>query len=476
MSPKPNHPARLTDDQLLAYIEEALDASAAATVERALRGNPSLERRVLAMRHDRAALMQEFASDHDHRAPLDLAAVALESVERSALLNSGAGSRAPAARPSPTLRIAPGIPEEWNSNEFSRLPQAPPAIARPKPPAVWRFISSRPLASAAALALLVGGTAIVASLVTRTPARDARLSGNADLALSSPSPADIAAQRSLKESVDLAIADKGAPLPSENLPDAERTLPVNIASADDSRARSGETPAGTGNGADVARVDPAEREEIATGPTPPNAPVTITTERAAQLLTENRLAVRVVPRSKSDPAKLNAGLAALAKRDSSRAWKLTTSTPPEVAASVLAQLDRKSESSADPASRQRRSDPRDPAGDIERAIGSTSGQNSASQTGRSESTPRPALTGSPVRPPLGHATVYHSEIPASAAALASLRAALDRAGNADIVYEELSAPTTITPTISEPNVIWWTQPATTWVRRSTVPIIVELSQ
>jgi len=497
MTARPNHPTPLSDAQLLAYIEDELDTQASESVERALRDNPPLDRRVRAMRGDRAALHDSLGMINDERAPRDLIVSVLETVERTALLSSPSAP-APATTSTLTNKFAERSSEAseatwqssnhgaetWNSDEFSRLPPAPLALARSKRPAVWRTVSSRPLAAAAGFALLVGGAVLVASLMTAKHTRGLLSRGDADLALSSPSVPDIAAGKSLKESVDLAIAD-GAAKPERDSSEPQFPALVSVASSTTSPTQSptGESSTSTTSANRFAKVETAQSEDA---PSTSISTPAITIERAAQLAAENRLAIRVLPRAKSDPAKLSAGLAALTKRDASRVWKLNSKLAPEYASSVLAQLDAKAQNTntahaSANRDRPRRDNSRDPTPDIERTLGSLSDTSSLAnsnagagalspQASTPRSTPFAASTDHAIRAP---AEVYHAEIAANAASLASLRSALDRAGNVEIVYEELAAPVTLAPALIEQNILWWTQPASAWVRRATVPIVVE---
>lgn len=510
MSQRPHHPSPLSDALLLAYIEEELDARTLDAVERTLREDPILDRRVRGMRLDRAVLLDALGMINDERAPRDLIASVLETVERTALLSSIPASALSSVSPpvnnhserSIEVRTATSqelldVAEVSDRDDFSRLPHAPPAIARSRHPAAWRLVSSRPLAAAAGFALLVGAAALVASVMTAKDSRGVLSRGDADLARSSPSAPDLAAGKSLRESVELAMADKAGSHAEAGVSETHASSPVGVASAADQSPqlnRTADHPTvasspGTANSSGIATAGDTEPGNTEPGNAGPALSGTspITTERAAQLAAENRLAIRVVPRRLSDPAKLSAGLAALTKHDAARSWKLNSRPSPEFASSVVAQLDAKAPRATTSLviagkDRTRRDDnPLDPTGDLERALGSQSDPVSRTGFNAAEGTPnlrlstpeQPGLASQIGHGPTAQVEMYQAEIAASPSALASLRSTLDRAGNVEIVFEELAAPVTLAPALTEQNILWWTQPSSAWVRRTTVPIIVE---
>jgi len=69
--------------------------------------------------------------------------------------------------------------------------------------------------------------------------------------------------------------------------------------------------------------------------------------------------------------------------------------------------------------------------------------------------------------------IYLADARADRAAMASLRAALSVGDGQAAVFEELAVPLEMPRVVTTESVLWWGRPASEWVGRSYVPIVVE---
>jgi len=429
---------------ILAFVEEEpLSTSQAAALQAALAASPALSASVKAMRSDRAALVALGATSA--RVPADLLArvdVELSELAALALASQQQSAAASACEPA--------------SLPISIVQPADRSVRSAASDVLYSFAHSRwsgRLATAAALALLVGGGVMLARVAIQS--------------LPKVAPRPIAAVNPVLPALPAlpalaSLADGPAPIVNPG--------PVTTIAATDT------TEPITGDPALPLTADPTNPPAPAIAAAVPTAkPVAeLSLARAVELANQGRLGV-CIEAAHSRHAKLAADLvAALAKRPGRQFAVRSDSTGETrtvIATLNLAYRQELARAGYTPGTSPKPS-PADPA-----IIAGTDG-----------STPPPALPGAslPATDPFANVPTelrfdpssFVVALDPSEAVLQSMLRGLSSRGATGARFVELPAaaaqPAT-TPASLQPNeVLWWTQPAATWGRKAAVPVVISL--
>lgn len=409
-------PAGIAPEALLGLVEGGLSGADAERLWASL--PPDLARGIEGMRRDRALL----ASLADHAAPEGLAGRILDQVEREALFEQ------PSAEESRALRA--------ELDEITRSTPVIPPTVRPMRvhPAASRQVRAfpRPLAMAAGFLLVVGGSAVV--WFQGVPP----LSKQAPVAMETPErPAPVRPEEprlaaNLPETID--------PEPTPVTEADVITEPVRVA-----RAETTEPPRpGAPLGAEVA---------AATGMAP-SGPEPMSIERALTLARQGRLAIHIEAR---EPAQVRGRLAAMADEGrSSRGWRVIGRADEATARLATASLPTSSELET------RRREALAAAfavADATPAIATFAGNTAGAGSSRFD--------------PRSEGGVFSLESALDPRTLELVSTLLkDRTGGSVRFVELGEAQRPSAPDLRVERVMWWTQPASGWSLKATIPVVV----
>jgi len=239
------------------------------------------------------------------------------------------------------------------------------------------------------------------------------------------------------------VSPSGGPLAAAT-PTPRGTAPVAI--DENTRIASADRTEASGPTADGA-ASPLTSTLALAEPTP-RGPIIVDAARAIELAREGRVVMRVL-------AKDIGGLAQIEQSAASRtprAWRLTRDVPATVMAAVM------------PAALTLQA-----GAPMLAAAHTLQAALPLVGPGAAITWPR-AVAMDPIARVRG---TYLVNLPDSDAALATVRAVFADRCRAGIVFEELAAPVATPAQVDPDSLLWWTQPASAWARRITIPIVVE---
>jgi hypothetical protein len=424
----------IPESDLLDYIEGRLPGARRVEVAGMLRQHPDLARLVAGMQDDRRAL----ASLPVAAAPAGLAERVETQLEREALLGITGDARLAGAQPAGE-RGAGGVGGERPLRVSTLVPERPSIIAR-----IWSSRAARPLAVAAALALIGGAAVYTVFIAVR------------QIPIGGPG-----AGRALARAGDRdATEHEAIPAPADTPGPADPRL-AGVATGDSTSADA--------VGPDAPEVSAAlahaDQPPKAGADRPPDESPAITPARALQLAREGRLAVVVRCVDPDLAVKRVERLAAAIRAESGPvdAARLARLEPAALAPSIapLAALWTPRPSRA-------------PAGAADPAT--LAGDRAAPEPGladrarHGEGAGRPPLSAPPV-------AAFTIEVDDAESSLAALRPALSTSGQTGprvtARFVALSEPIEAGPSLDPAAIVWWNAPPARWVVRWTVPIVVE---
>lgn len=420
--PTPAGSELLSEEQLVDLIDGVLpDAEAKRLIERA--GRSDLLIRVHAMRRQRDIL----ASLPEEQAPAELHDRVLAALERDALVGISTGESS--GPPVSSLRLTDGD-----------------ARARPRRLLIHRAPG---LALAAGLALLVVGGAYFASQAWRgaghTTITPDTTSPNrsASTRIATATPTD-ASDTTTQSTVATTMADGAG----------------ETANAEMALAKAAPTGAAAGVTM-MASEEPSAPERARSA----YAKQTVTLERAVQLASEGRLAIRVTPATLRGLGEIER---AGERRSADRQWRLSKSVPPALLAAALPALDDR---------KPQAGPPRPDQGIIMAAalVRPIVGPGAAYSLVTAPPSPPPVAPGASLAPdPQSrlHAS-YVIDLPRTESAFDILRTVFREKLKGEVRFVELDEPVATPAQREASDEIWWDKPPAQWSPRVAVPVLVE---
>jgi hypothetical protein len=401
MPADPSNPRPLTEDQLADWVDGSLsDLQVQALVDAS--GRSDLSQRMAQMQRHKVLL----ATTLPERAPRDLHDRVLAALERDMLLGAVEAERSSATEtPAPQLKLTGDGPTPAQRTNAARwMPR---------------------MAMAAGLLLVVGGVSFFVMKAISLSSRPLVKDQIAGVTRPAPTnPADVASGTQIAAAEKTEQADTLA----EASPAATSVADATLATASSAAKQSANQILAT-----EPRIDPKG----------------VPLDRAAQLASEGRLAIRVVTEDTRGLASFEqAGAAPL--NSPNRPWRVTKQVPAQIVASVLPSVLPRA-SGLD--------DPRVLAADMVVPMAGLA--------------MHPLLASTQVDPTFSRVRAsYLVSVPASEAGLDVLRNALRSRLKGAVEFFELpeavQAPSADTPR----DLLWWTQSPTHWTPRATVPTVI----
>jgi hypothetical protein len=401
MPADPSNPRPLTEDQLADWVDGSLsDLQVQALVDAS--GRSDLSQRMAQMQRHKVLL----ATTLPERAPRDLHDRVLAALERDMLLGAVEAERSSATEtPAPQLKLTGDGPTPAQRTNAARwMPR---------------------MAMAAGLLLVVGGVSFFVMKAISLSSRPLVKDQIAGVTRPAPTnPADLASGTQIAAAEKTEQADTLA----EANPAATSVADATLATASSAAKQSANQIL-----AAEPRIDPKG----------------VPLDRAAQLASEGRLAIRVVTEDTRGLASFEqAGAAPL--NSPNRPWRVTKQVPAQIVASVLPSVLPRA-SGLD--------DPRVLAADMVVPMAGLA--------------MHPLLASTQVDPTFSRVRAsYLVSVPASEAGLDVLRNALRSRLKGAVEFFELpeavQAPSADTPR----DLLWWTQSPTHWTPRATVPTVI----
>jgi hypothetical protein len=401
MPADPSNPRPLTEDQLADWVDGSLsDLQVQALVDAS--GRSDLSQRMAQMQRHKVLL----ATTLPERAPRDLHDRVLAALERDMLLGAVEAERSSATEtPAPQLKLTGDGPTPAQRTNAARwMPR---------------------MAMAAGLLLVVGGVSFFVMKAISLSSRPLVKDQIAGVTRPAPTnPADVASGTQIAAAEKTEQADTLA----EASPAATSVADATLATASSAAKQSANQIL-----AAEPRIDPKG----------------VPLDRAAQLASEGRLAIRVVTEDTRGLASFEqAGAAPL--NSPNRPWRVTKQVPAQIVASVLPSVLPRA-SGLD--------DPRVLAADMVVPMAGLA--------------MHPLLASTQVDPTFSRVRAsYLVSVPASEAGLDVLRNALRSRLKGAVEFFELpeavQAPSADTPR----DLLWWTQSPTHWTPRATVPTVI----